>query len=234
MRPGWLIVMLAPVACIDSPVDQVPRAGHDAAARAHMVDTQLRNRDITNPEVLDAMRRVPRHEFVPEHLRHRAYEDNPLPIGADQTISQPYIVAYMTQAIEPAKSDRVLEIGTGSGYQAAVLAELVSEVFTIEIVPTLAATSSAVLKRLGYTNVRTREGNGYAGWPDAAPFDKIVVTAAPESIPQALVDQLKIGGVMVVPVGRGFQMMTIVRKSASGTVTQATMEVLFVPMIKKN
>lgn len=198
-----------------------------------MVDTQLRSRDIRNAAVLEAMRKVPRHEFVPEHLRHRAYEDGPLPIDAGQTISQPYIVAYMTQAIEPAKTDRVLEIGTGSGYQAAVLAELVSEVYSIEIVPALAASSGALLKKLGYTNIHTREGDGYAGWPDAAPFDKIVVTAAPESIPQALVDQLKVGGIMVVPVGRGFQMMTIVRKSATGTVTQKTMEVLFVPMIKK-
>ena len=150
----------------------------------------------------------------------RAYDDGPLPIGGGQTISQPYIVAYMTQAIEPAKTDRVLEIGTGSGYQAAVLAELVKEVYTIEIVPTLAASSSALLKKLGYTNIHAREGDGYAGWPDAAPFDKIVVTAAPESIPQALVDQLKVGGIMAVPVGRGFQMMTIVRKTDTGTVTQ--------------
>ena len=204
-----------------------------AAARALMVDKHLLGRDIRNPAVLDAMRRVPRHEFVPEDLRHRAYEDGPLPIGDGQTISQPYIVAYMTQAIEPAKTDRVLEIGTGSGYQAAVLAELVKDVYTIEIVPALAASSSALLKKLGYTNIHTREGNGYAGWPDAAPFDKIVVTAAPETIPQALVDQLKVGGIMAVPVGRGFQTMTIVRKTATGTVTKETLDVRFVPMIKK-
>jgi protein-L-isoaspartate(D-aspartate) O-methyltransferase len=179
------------------------------------------------------MRRVPRHEFVPEELRHRAYEDGPLPIAEGQTISQPYIVAYMTQAIEPAKTDRVLEIGTGSGYQAAVLAELVGAVYTIEIVPALAASSRALLRRLGYANIHTREGDGYAGWPDAAPFDKIVVTAAPDTIPQALVDQLKVGGIMAVPVGRGFQMMTIVRKTPTGTVTKETIEVRFVPMIKK-
>lgn len=199
-----------------------------------MVDTQLLGRDIRNPAVLQAMQRVPRHEFVPEHLRDRAYEDGPLPIGAGQTISQPYIVAYMTQAIEPARTDRVLEIGTGSGYQAAVLAELVNEVYTIEVVRSLAASSSALLKRLGYTNIHTREGDGYAGWPDKAPFDKILVTAAPESIPQALIDQLKVGGIMAVPVGRGFQMMTIVRKTDTGTVTTTTMEVMFVPMIKKD
>jgi len=199
-----------------------------------MLDAQLIGRDIRNPAVLEAMRRVPRHEFVPEDLRHRAYDDGPLPIGAGQTISQPYIVAYMTQAIEPAKTDRVLEIGTGSGYQTAVLAELVSEVYTIEVVPSLAASSSALLKKLGYTNIHTREGDGYAGWPDKAPFDKIVVTAAPEAIPQALVDQLEIGGIMAVPVGRGFQKMTIVRKTNTGTVTSETMDVMFVPMIKKD
>lgn len=235
MRPGWLIVLLAAaMACIDTASQRSRTSGDNAAARAQMIDTQLRGRDIRNPAVLEAMKRVPRHEFVPEHLRDRAYEDGPLPIAAGQTISQPYIVAYMTQAIEPAKTDRVLEIGTGSGYQAAVLAELVKEVYTIEIVPSLAASAAALLKKLGYTNIHAREGDGYAGWPDAAPFDKIVVTAAPESIPQALVDQLKVGGIMAVPVGRGFQMMTLVRKSATGTVTQQTMEVLFVPMIKKD
>ena len=199
-----------------------------------MIDTQLRSRDIRNPAVLDAMRRVPRHEFVPESLRDRAYDDGPLPIGDGQTISQPYIVAYMTQAIEPAKTDRVLEIGTGSGYQAAVLAELVQEVYTIEIVPKLAASSSALLKKLGYTNIHTREGDGYAGWPEAAPFDKIVVTAAPETIPQALVDQLKVGGIMAVPVGRGYQSMTLVQRTGTGMVTKKTMDVMFVPMIKKD
>ena len=199
-----------------------------------MVDSQLLGRDIRNPAVLEAMRRVPRHEFVPEDLRHRAYEDGPLPIGGGQTISQPYIVAYMTQAIEPAKTDRVLEIGTGSGYQAAVLAEVVKEVYTVEIVPALAASSGALLNKLGYTNIHSREGDGYAGWPEAAPFDKIVVTAAPDQIPQALVDQLKVGGIMAVPVGRGFQRMTIVRKTDTGTVTRETMDVRFVPMIKKD
>jgi len=234
MRSGWLIVLLvAAMACIDTASEQSRRPGDDAAARTRMVDTQLLRRDIRNPAVLDAMRRVPRHEFVPEDLRHRAYEDGPLPIGDGQTISQPYIVAYMTQAIEPAKTDRVLEIGTGSGYQAAVLAELVAEVYTIEIVPTLAASSSALLKKLGYTNIHRRDGDGYAGWPEAAPFDKIVVTAAPDSVPQALVDQLKVGGIMAVPVGRGFQTMTIVRKTATGTVTKETLDVRFVPMIKK-
>lgn len=198
-----------------------------------MVDAQLLGRDIRNPAVLDAMRRVPRHEFVPDDLRHRAYEDGPLPIGSGQTISQPYIVAYMTQAIEPAKTDRVLEIGTGSGYQTAVLAELVKDVYTIEIVPELADRSKVLLAKLGYQNVHARQGDGYAGWPEAAPFDKIVVTAAPETIPQALVDQLRVDGVMVVPVGRGDQMMTVVRKTSTGTVARETIAVRFVPMIRK-
>ena len=198
-----------------------------------MIDSQLRARDIKNPAVLEAMRRVPRHEFVPGDLRLRAYDDGPLPIGHGQTISQPYIVAYMTQAIEPEKTDRVLEIGTGSGYQAAVLAELVKEVYTIEVVPELATSSSALLKKLGYTNIHVREGDGYAGWPEHAPFDKIVVTAAPDTLPQALVDQLKVGGLMAVPVGRDLQMMTVVRKTAAGPITKETMEVRFVPMIKK-
>jgi protein-L-isoaspartate(D-aspartate) O-methyltransferase len=199
-----------------------------------MLETQLLGRDIRNPAVLEAMRKVPRHEFVSEDLRQRAYDDGPLPIGEGQTISQPYIVAYMTQAIEPATTDRVLEIGTGSGYQTAVLAELVREVYTIEVVPSLAASARARLTRLGYTNIHTRQGDGYAGWPDAAPFDKIVITAAPERIPQALVGQLKVGGIMAVPVGRGFQTMTIVRKTDAGTVMNETMEVMFVPMIKKD
>ena len=229
-----MVLLAVSMACIDTASEQSQPSGNAAAARGRMVETQLLGRDIRNPAVLQAMQRVPRHEFVPEHLRDRAYEDGPLPIGAGQTISQPYIVAYMTQAIEPAKTDRVLEIGTGSGYQTAVLAELVNEVYTIEIVPSLAASSSALLKRLGHTNIHTREGDGYAGWPDKAPFDKILVTAAPESIPQALIDQLKVGGIMAVPVGRGFQMMTIVRKTNAGTVTTATMQVMFVPMIKKD
>jgi protein-L-isoaspartate(D-aspartate) O-methyltransferase len=234
MRPALLIVPLAAaMACVGTASEQSQRSADQAAARLRMIDTQLRGRDIRNPAVLEAMQRVPRHEFVPEPLRHRAYEDGPLPIGDGQTISQPYIVAYMTQAIEPAKTDRVLEIGTGSGYQAAVLAELVAEVYTIEIVPALAASARTALTRLGYKNIRMREGDGYAGWPDAAPFDKVVVTAAPDRIPQTLVDQLKVGGIMAVPVGREFQMMTVVRKTETGTVTKETLEVRFVPMIKK-
>ena len=233
-------LLLSPVACERTPAAEPPAGalatGADqerAADRARMVETQLRTRDIKNPRVLDAMRRVPRHRFVPDDVAGRAYDDSPLPIGDGQTISQPYIVAYMTQAIEPRPTDRVLEIGTGSGYQAAVLAELVKQVYTIEIVPALAARARIVLTSLGYTNIETRTGDGYAGWPDAAPFDRIIVTAAPPEIPEALVEQLAIDGIMIVPVGRGSQVMTILRKTAAGIVTRETIPVLFVPMIKK-
>ena len=203
------------------------------AARTRMIDSQLRARGINHEGVLDAMRRVPRHRFVPGDQQLYAYADTPLPIGSGQTISQPFIVAYMTAALEPSKSDRVLEIGTGSGYQAAVLAEVVGEVYTIEIVPELARQAASVLKELGYTNIRTREGDGYAGWPEVAPFNKIIVTAAPDEVPQALVDQLAVGGTMVVPVGRGDQMMTIIRKTPEGIAQRETIPVRFVPMIKK-
>jgi protein-L-isoaspartate(D-aspartate) O-methyltransferase len=199
-----------------------------------MVDTQLRARGIANPRVLDAMTRVPRHAFVPAHLADQAYDDGPLPIGEGQTISQPYVVAYMTEALELRATDRVLEIGTGSGYQTAILAELVREVFSIEILPGLAARAAKVLGELGYKNVHTRVGDGYAGWPGAAPFDKIIVTAAPPELPQALVDQLAVGGVMVVPVGTFDQTMTLVRKTPAGVVTRETIAVRFVPMIKKD
>ena len=212
----------------------MPEQGSDrAAARARMIETQLRPRGIVHPAVLDAMRRVPRERFVPLGVQARAYDDEPLPIGEGQTISQPYIVAYMTEALDPKPTDRVLEIGTGSGYQAAILAELVREVYSIEIVPALAERAQRVLTDLGYKTVRTRQGNGYAGWPDAAPFDKIIVTAAPPEVPQTLVDQLAVGGIMIVPVGRGTQMMTVIRKTPDGVVRRETIAVRFVPMIKK-
>ena len=245
MRPRawWTAVAAAIAACApgqaersamtDAATDQRTQADEYAARRARMVTSQLRGRDITHPGVLDAMGRVPRHRFVPPGLESQAYDDNPLPIGDGQTISQPYIVAYMTQLLEPSKNDRVLEIGTGSGYQAAVMAELVEEVYTIEIVPALAERSATLLKAMGYANIHARHGDGYAGWPDAAPFDKIIVTAAPEAIPQALVDQLAIGGLMAVPVGRDFQTLTVLRRTADGVVKRDTIAVRFVPMIKK-
>ncbi len=204
-----------------------------AAERNRLVDSQLAG-EIRHKGVLDAMRRVPRHRFVPESHQAEAYHDTPLPIGLGQTISQPFIVAYMTEVLDPRPTDRVLEIGTGSGYQAAVLAELVQEVYSIELVPALAERARSVLDELGYKNIHTRVGDGYKGWPDAAPFDKIIVTAAPDEVPQALVDQLAPDGIMVVPVGRGDQIMTILRRTKDGIVRRETIPVRFVPMIKKN
>ncbi len=198
-----------------------------------MVDEQIAARDIKNPVVLEAMRRVPRHEFVPEPLRGNAYADSPLPIGHDQTISQPYIVAYMTEALELDRSHRVLEIGTGSGYQAAVLGEIAKEVYTIEIVAPLAEGARAILKQLGYANVQVRTGNGYLGWPEQAPFDRVIVTAAPDDIPPALVEQLKPGGLMAIPVGVGTQELRILRRTETGMQTLRTLPVRFVPMTGK-
>src|SRR5262249_14529648 len=170
-----------------------------------MVEVDLAREGITNKAVLDALREVPRHAFVDPLDHHRAYIDQALPIGHKQTISPPFIVAYMTQAIDPQPGDRVLEIGTGSGYQAAVLAHLVRDVHTIEIVEPLGKEAAARLKQLGYANVHVRVGDGYKGWPEAAPFDKILVTCSPEAVPQPLVEQLREGGKMIVPLGQRYQ-----------------------------
>jgi protein-L-isoaspartate(D-aspartate) O-methyltransferase len=201
--------------------------------RERMVDTQILPRDVSNAAVVQAMRRVPRELFVPEDVRPSAYDDRPLPIGRGQTISQPYIVAYMTQALELEPSHTVLEIGTGSGYQAAVLASIVKQVYSIEIVPDLAETARRTLAQAGYLNVEVRTGNGYHGWRERAPFDRIIVTAAPPDIPQALVDQLAVGGVMVVPVGTGNQEIVIITKTPAGVTQRRTIEVRFVPMVAK-
>ena len=199
--------------------------------REQMVAFQLQARDIVDPVVLEVMGRVPRHLYVPEAMRASAYEDRPLPIGEGQTISQPYIVAYMTQALDLEPGDRVLEIGTGSGYQAAVLAEIVQEVYTIEIVPVLARKAGALLSRLGYENVHVRTGNGYFGWPQEAPFDAIIVTAAPGHVPQALVDQLADGAVLVLPVGEENQELVRIRSGTAGEQTvERLLPVRFVPM----
>jgi len=198
-----------------------------------MVREQLEEawRSITNARVLAAMDCVPRHEFVPEQDRRRAYDDGPLPIGYAQTISQPYIVAFMTQQLELQPTDRVLEVGTGSGYQTAVLAELVREVYTIEIVVPLARRAEGDLNRLGYTNVHVRVGDGYQGWPETAPFDAIIVTCAPESVPQPLVHQLKDGGRMIIPVGHmGNQELVQLRKEGGKLERRAVLPVRFVPM----
>ncbi len=200
--------------------------------RKRMVETQLRNRDIRDPGVLEVMGRVPRHEFVPSFLRILAYEDYPLSIGHDQTISQPYIVAFMTQALDLKPEDRVLEIGTGSGYQAAVLGELVREVYSIEIVEALALASEKLLKNMGYQNVTVKHGNGYQGWPSKAPFDAIMVTAAPEEVPQELIRQLKNpGGKMIVPVGIAYQELLLITKTENGTEEKPLLPVRFVPMV---
>ena len=201
--------------------------------RARMVAAQLKARGIREARVLDAMLRVPRHLFVPDSLRMRAYTDGPLPIGHNQTISQPYIVAFMTEALDVQPTHRVLEIGTGSGYQAAVLGLLASHVYTIEIVEPLAARARAVLAELGYRNIDVRTGNGYLGWPGQAPFDRIMVTAAPDEVPPALVQQLKAGGLMAIPVGSVTQQLRILRRTATGMETLSTLPVRFVPMTGK-
>lgn len=203
--------------------------------RLAMVDAQIRARGVNDARVLEAMRSVPRHQFVPDHLDEAAYDDRPLPIGHDQTISQPYIVGYMTELLAVAPQHRVLEIGTGSGYQAAVLGKLAKEVYTIEIVPELARRAAATLKELGYANVHVREGDGYAGWPEHAPFARIMVTAAPEQVPQPLIDQLAPDGRMVIPVGRraDMQWMTVVEKTRTGVVQRKTIPVAFVPFTRK-
>jgi protein-L-isoaspartate(D-aspartate) O-methyltransferase len=203
------------------------------ADRRRMVDEQLGARDIRSERVLSAMLRVPRHLFVPEDRRAQAYRDSPLPIGYDQTISQPYIVAFMTQALDIDPDHRVLEIGTGSGYQAAVLGTLAKEVYTIEIVPPLAERARQTLSGLGYRNIEVRTGNGYLGWPEHAPYDRIMVTAAPDEVPPALVEQLKIGGLMVIPIGTRTQVLRVLRRTATGMETLDTLPVRFVPMTGK-
>jgi protein-L-isoaspartate(D-aspartate) O-methyltransferase len=196
-----------------------------------MVHRQLKDRGITDPEILRAMSTVPRHFFVPDHLKQQAYRDGPLPIGHGQTISQPYIVAYMTEILQINPQHKVLEIGTGSGYQAAVLAELTDQVYTMEIIPELAASADKRLKETGYANVTVRQGDGYHGWPDAAPFDAIMVTAAAEFIPPPLLQQLKESGRMIIPVGSPFyvQHLMLVEKKEGNITTHRLIPVRFVP-----
>ena len=201
------------------------------ARREEMAAVQIESRGVKDPGVLKAMREVPRHEFVPEKYREDAYKDHPLPIGYGQTISQPYIVAYMSQALELKPGDKVLEIGTGSGYQAAVLSRLAGKVFSVEIVCVLECEARKTLDRLGYSSVRTRCADGYKGWPEEAPFDAIMVTAAPERVPQPLLDQLKPGGRLVMPVGTRFtQELILIRKTDKGLLKESLLSVIFVPM----
>lgn len=218
-----------------SPAPAAPVAKVDsdpfAAERERMVDRTIKARGVEDERVLAAMRAVKRHELVPEELRSRAYEDRPLPIGYQQTISQPYIVAAMTEAAQLASGEKVLEIGTGSGYQAAVLAELGVTVYSIEIVEPLATRTHELLRRMGYTKLNLRIGDGYKGWPEAAPFDAIIVTAAPEVIPQPLIDQLAVGGRMVIPVGAaGAQELRVITRGEDGTTSESLFPVRFVPM----
>ena len=229
---GFALV-IATVACGAAGIQTPQNDSEWQPERKRMVDEQLRARDITSARVLDAMLSVPRHLFVPEAERGASYGDYPLPIGHDQTISQPYIVAFMTQALEIEPEHRVLEIGTGSGYQAAVLSLLAKDVYTIEIVAPLAERARGTLSSLGYRNVHVRTGNGYLGWPEHAPYDRIMVTAAPDEVPAALVAQLKVGGLMAIPVGTATQELRILRRTARGTETLRTLPVRFVPMTGK-
>ncbi len=201
------------------------------AAREEMVAQQIVARGVDNAEVLAAMRKIPRHLFVHREMRSAAYEDEPLPIGARQTISQPFIVAYMTECLGLSKTDKVLEIGTGSGYQAAVLAEIAGEVWTVEIIPSLADSARRTLQELGYGNIRFKVGNGAAGWPEGAPFDAIIVTASPADVPAALEAQLRDGGRLIIPVGRENQTLALIRRTGDRLVRAQLLCVRFVPLM---
>ena len=204
-------------------------------SRQNMVENQLKNRDIVDEKVLDVMNKVERHKFVPSSLVNRAYDDNPLPIGHGQTISQPYIVALMTQSLEIDESYKVLELGTGSGYQAAVLAELVDEVYTIEIIGALANDAETRLKNLDYKNVKVKNADGYFGWQDFAPYDVIIVTAAANHVPPSLLEQLKDGGKLIIPLGSTltFQTLTLITKKGNDLETEFITGVRFVPLTGK-
>jgi protein-L-isoaspartate(D-aspartate) O-methyltransferase len=244
MRWWTTVVILATLACGRREAERAPERAPpapDAVARtedpwakprARMVDEQIAARGIADARVLDAMRRVPRHELMPAEVRDQAYEDHPVPIGFDQTISQPYIVAVMTEAAKVEPGDRVLEVGTGSGYQAAVLAELGADVYSIEIVEPLAQRTAVDLERIGYGRIHLRTGDGYRGWPDAAPFDAVIVTAAPPEVPAPLIEQLAVGGRLVIPVGEdgGVQELRVITRTADGSTTETLFPVRFVPM----
>lgn len=226
--PLGLAAILA--SCLQTPAT----AGDRAEERRAMVRTQIRARGVKDRRVLAAMEKVPRHLFVPGRLAEAAYADHPLPIGEGQTISQPYIVGFMSEALRLAPTSRVLEIGTGSGYQAAVLGELCKEVYTIEIVAGLGKAAGKLLAGLGYKHVHVRVGDGYQGWPEKAPFDAVMLTAAPEKVPEPLLRQLKVGGVLVAPVGpSGDQRLIRLTRTASGVKREHLLDVRFVPMTGK-
>ena len=223
---AYIVSVMVAMANDKSPADSVDLFQSD---RLKMVTVQIEGRGVKNERVLEAMRTVPRHLFVPENIRQESYEDEPLPIGCGQTIIQPYIVALMTELLELTKDSRVLEIGTGSGYQAAVLAELADSVFSIEIIPELARRADSTLGALGY-HVEVKCGDGYRGWPEKAPFDAIIVTAAPDEIPQPLLDQLAEGGRLVIPVGSYYQDLKLIRKIKGKFKEASIIPVRFVPM----
>ncbi len=214
----------APVAPESSATDKT------AAPRARMVALTIEARGVKDPAVLAAMRAVPRHAFVPGELQPYAYEDRPLPIGEHQTISQPYIVALMTELAEVTSGEKVLEVGTGSGYQAAILARMKAEVWSIEIIPALAERARSTLQAQGYAGIHLRAGDGYAGWKEAAPFDAIVVTAAPDHVPQPLIDQLAVGGRLIIPVGATYQELIRITRTKEGVRRESIIPVRFVPM----
>lgn len=226
------VIGLLVCSCAPAAEEGTDAEAHYARRREDMVKHTIEARDVTDKLVLAAMRKVRRHEFCPPNVRSRAYADYPLPIGKGQTISQPYIVALMSQQMGLKGEEKVLEIGTGSGYQAAVLAEIVKEVYTIEIVAFLAERAKKDLARLGYENVHVLCGDGFKGWPEHAPFDAVIVTCAPEKVPEPLIEQLKIGGRLVIPVGPQWsgQWLKIVTKTATGVTEQRTIPVRFVPM----
>jgi len=234
IRSGLMVGLVSSVATLaTSSCTSAPRDTSYAASRERMVAYQIEARGISDPRVLAAMRKVERHLFVPEEYRVYSYSDGPLPIGEGQTISQPYIVAIMTELLDLQGQERVLEIGTGSGYQAAILGEIAKEVYTIEIVENLGRRAGALLDSLGYKNVKVRIGDGYAGWPEVAPFDAIMLTAAPPKIPQPLLDQLAEHGLLVAPVGENFQTLQLVEKIDGKLKYHDILPVRFVPMTGK-
>jgi len=219
---------------LTSPEKSMLMAQNYEKLRNDMVDNQLKKERIRSQAVLDAMRTVPRHLFVPQNMQSYAYQDSPLPIGLNQTISQPYIVAYMSEQLNPVPCMKILEIGTGSGYQAAILAHLGCDVYTIELLEELAESAKRILTELNYHNVRVKCGNGYAGWPDEAPFDAIIVTAAPDKIPETLIEQLKDGGRIIIPVGpiHAVQSLKLLTKKDKKMIEKDLLPVRFVPMVE--
>ena len=228
-----LIAFLLAISCTsngaDTPQNDQPGEDRWKELRLELV-SGLKSKGITDERVIQAMSTVPRHEFVPRQVRADSYQDHPLPIGLRQTISQPFIVAYMCEALKLSEGDKVLEIGTGSGYHAAVMSMLAEMVYTIEIIPELGKSAAKLLEKLGYANVKVMIGDGYRGWPEYAPFDAIILTAAPPEIPQPLLDQMKVGGRLIAPIGRGWQKLVLVERTEEGYRETELLPVTFVPM----